>query len=82
MNHFAGVTANEYWAEGKDKSKELIVELVLLFDAPDYALTNDGQIIRNRKLIESRFVVSKRNLDTLISSLVTISEQLPSFDKT
>lgn len=80
MNHFVGMAHNEYYTIDKDGKQELVVEMVLLFDRPDYQLTNDGQIIRNRKVEEARFVVSKRNLDTMIASLTRTSEGLPLVD--
>jgi uncharacterized tellurite resistance protein B-like protein len=59
--------------EGEKKSEEpkytRVNEIVLLFDVANYTSTNEGEIIRERKVEESRFNVTQKGLEQLIKQL-------------
>ncbi len=49
-------------------------ELIFLCDKAEYKRTNEGSIIRERGLDETRFVVSEKSMDEFIAQLVQIKE--------
>ena len=54
--------------EDPDKFKKFL-EVILICDKPTYEITNETEIVRKRGTEQLRFIVSEKNLDTLIEQL-------------
>lgn len=69
------------WYAKKKKDSKLrqdeftrIKELIFLYHKPNYKMSNQGDIIQERKLNEFRFSVTDSELDLLIDSLQKLKE--------
>lgn len=73
MNTLIQVRANVMYAKKKDESGndkyERYQELIFLVDQPAYRLSNDGDIVRERKIAEMRFIVSDDSFGQMMEML-------------
>ena len=73
MNTILSTRINEFFT--KDENSENYkkhFEIIVICDNAEYKLTNDTEIIRERKCIDFRFMVSENNLPILIKQLESL----------
>lgn len=61
-----------YYKKGNDFLKHH--EVILLLDSPNYVRSNEGEVIRERGIVEQRFIIANDNIDKLIAHLESIKD--------
>jgi hypothetical protein len=78
MNQLLSVTQNNYYKrsvdkEGKETFKKFI-EIVFLTDEAGFIYSNEGEIVRQRKINRTPIIFSEEALDMLIERLKQAKE--------
>ena len=78
MNHLLSIKTNIFYSKEKNKNGEETYkrfhELIFLVDKPQYLLTNEGAIVRQRTIEELRFNVSDDAFDLMIKHLLKLKD--------
>jgi hypothetical protein len=72
MNRLADVRVNIMYLKDKNEEFKKHFELIFLTEKANYILNNEGDVIRERGIQESRFFVSEKSFDVLIELLQKI----------
>lgn len=85
MNHLIEIRTNILYSKKENKDKpdspavfERFQELIFLFDKPLYRFSNEGNIIRERGVEETRFTVSAKEFETMLEILEKLKNAEPS----
>nr|WP_317631823.1 hypothetical protein [uncultured Flavobacterium sp.] len=78
MENLLSLRHNVFYAKEKnDKKEEYIpfIEMVFITEKPNYKLTNERGLIRERTVDEHRFIIPNECIDSLINELQAIKEK-------
>lgn len=74
MNELIGLRTNPYHLKLKEKGLTRLHEIVFICAEADYKLSNDAEIVRERKLSNFRISVQDDEIDKIIEMLRDIKE--------
>jgi hypothetical protein len=72
MNRLADIRVNIMYSKTNEGEFKKHFDLVFLSEKANYSLNNEGDVIRERSIQESRFFVSEKSFDALIELLQKI----------
>ena len=73
-NSLIGLRSNIYYTKDKEGKETKIFEIILLTDAAEYTRTNSGEVVRQRKVNESRISLVAEDLITLGEGLIKMAD--------
>lgn len=74
MNTLISIASNIlYRKENEEYTK--FHELIFIADKASYIFSNDGEVVRERELLDYRFTISDKQLDGVITTLKKMKEK-------
>ena len=74
MKQLVAINTNIYYTKDEQGKETKYNELVFITDHAVYNYSNQGEIVRERKLEEQRFVVKNENIKGIIGTLTKLME--------
>lgn len=72
MNHLLSLRSNIIYSKSKEGEYKRFQELIFLVDKPEYRKSTDGEIVRERGILEMRFTVSELGFEELMNILTAL----------
>lgn len=77
MKHLISIRTNIMYSKDKEEEYKKFFELIFLVDVPQYRISTEGGIVRERGVEEQRFIVSESAYDSMMDLLETYRNAEP-----